>query len=124
MAKKWRVKEGKHHSGAGATLKTYHKGEIVETDDDLDAKFPNKFELVHEAPEPVRASQAKRSAQEEDADEPVIIESQDDPDDHLAADDELEEHHEDAEQEQVHDDGNAGEDNPHPVKKKVKKKKA
>lgn len=48
--RKWRVVDGKHHTKE----KTYKKGEIVESDEDLATEYPGKFE------EHVEARQGKK----------------------------------------------------------------
>lgn len=52
---------GTHVEGRGASIVTYRAGDVVESDKDLAAKFPHKFERVAEI-NPVFAPQAQGEA--------------------------------------------------------------
>jgi len=57
---------GTHVEGRGASIVTYRAGDVVESDKDLAAKFPHKFERIAEI-KPVAAPSQQAPAQAEAA---------------------------------------------------------
>lgn len=62
---RFRVKGGNHVEGTGDSLKTYQKGDVIETDVDLSKKFKDKFERVFEEEKPKASKFAKKEGDKE-----------------------------------------------------------